>query len=416
MNANVEYLLQLVNSVLYDLPAPSPGECVEWDAVFSAARAGEVMSILYGKINEIEGDKRLSEEMLSSLQTSCINTGIMKLEKYRQLAVVLEQAKQRGISVVVFKGPVLAQLYPEPMLRNSCDMDLYVEPEDLPAFEALLVENGYVKNEEHSKECVPVYVYGNLLAIEAHCRLYEDYTGKRIQMLENMNLTNPDTRVVMNACGLEFVTLGYEEQLVFLLFHLIKHVSYNGCSIKTIVDIVLYINAYLDKISKESFWKKMKQLGYDTFCRTIFSIGVYYFGMTREIFLENDYCENVAIQSMERMYETGILKASVLGYEDDRRAAAIAFQSYYDRDDKKVNKFRMLQKTMFPRSKDLSFRYMYARKHPALVWVAWLHRAWNCLADHLFSDKKEHIDMLGDVKLANQKISLLRDLDLMQKD
>lgn len=416
MNANVKYLIQLVNSVLYDTPAPSPGEHIDWNEVFSAARAGEVMSILYRKLNEIQGDRRLSEETLNSLHFSSLKSGMIKIQRYEQLAYILGEAKKKGISVVVFKGPVLADLYPEPMLRNSCDMDVYVEPKDLPAFEELLVENGYVKNEEHSKDCVPVYLYQNLLMIEAHCRLYEDYTGKRIQMLEQMNLTNPDTRITINACGLELVTLGHEEHLVFLLFHLIKHISYNGCSIKTIVDIVLFVNAYVDKIQKESFWKKMKQLGYDTFCRTLFSIGVYYFGMTKEIFIEDDYSENVAIATMERMFETGILKATVSGNEEDRRAAAIAFQSYYDSEDKKVNRFRVLQKTLFPSSKDLSFRYMYARKYPVLIGVAWIHRAWNNLTVRFMSKEDERVDMLGDVRLANQKLSLLKDLDLMQKD
>lgn len=160
----------------------------------------------------------------------------------------------------------------------------------------------------------------------------------------------------------------------------------------------------------------MKQLKYETFCRTLFSIGCYYFGMTKEIFVDNSYSENIAVSMMQQLYYTGILKSNLEKKKDDRRAASIAFQSVYGKEDKKVSKGRIWLKTLFPSSKDLSFRYMYARKHPALVWVAWIHRACNQLTIRFGNQDVEQLNMAVDVKLANQKLSLLKDLDLARKD
>ena len=221
MNTNIEYVWKLVDSVLNDKTVPKPPENVDWGMVTKAAGAGDVYSIIYNKLNELQGEDRPPESQMEYHRNYVMRTGMMKLQRYDLLFLLLEEAKKRKIEVVVFKGPILGELYPEPMLRSSCDVDLLVNPKDLLSFEALLVELGYQKNEEHSKESVPVYIYKNILMIEAHCRLYEDYTGKRIQMLENMELDRPDKRIRMKACGLELTTLGYEEHLIFLLFHLI---------------------------------------------------------------------------------------------------------------------------------------------------------------------------------------------------
>ena len=59
---------------------------------------------------------------------------------------------------------------------------------------------------------------------------------------------------------------------------------------------------------------------------------------------------------------------------------------------------------------------MYARKHPTLVWAAWIHRAFNNLTVRFGHKDDERISMMEDMKLANQKLSLLKELDLMRKD
>ena len=416
MDANVDYLLKLLHSILYDEPAPEMNEEVEWNKLMMAAGMGEVTPLLYSKLSQVKGEYAPTSEQLAALQNYSISIGMRKLQTYGLLARVLSEAKERGIQVIIFKGPVLAMLYPEPMLRPSCDVDLYVDPKDLPETEKLLLELGFTKNEEHSKKEVPVYVYAKRLMIEAHCCLFEDHTGKRIEQLKEMDLVNQEHLVQLSACGLEVTTLGYEEHLVFLVFHLVKHIGYSGCSLKTILDIVLFVNAYAKFIDKEAFWQKMKLLSYDNFCRTLFSIGCYYFGMTKEIFIDNSYSESIAETTMRHMYETGILKASSASKAEDRRAASIAYQSMQGKEDKKVGKLRMWKKTFFPSSKDLSFRYMYARKHPTLVWAAWIHRAFNNLTVRFGHKDDERISMMEDMKLANQKLSLLKELDLMRKD
>ena len=53
MDKNVEYLLRLLKSYLYDEPVPVPEEDIDWDLVIKAAAAGEVISLIYKKLSPI---------------------------------------------------------------------------------------------------------------------------------------------------------------------------------------------------------------------------------------------------------------------------------------------------------------------------------------------------------------------------
>ena len=416
MNSNVEYILKLLHSVLYDEPAPIPDDDMDWLSALSVAGMGEVHTIIYKKISELPKEKQPDDGLMGWLREQTFRIGMEKLQFYDLVSRILKEAKKQGIQVVLFKGPVVADLYPEPMLRKSCDMDMYVDPKSLKAFEKILVDFHFEKNIEHSKDVVPVYVLNKKFMIEAHCCLFEDYEGKRIEMLKEMDLTNKDRLVELSVSGLDITTMGHEDHLVFLLFHLIKHITYSGCSLKTIIDIALFVNAYGDQINKASFWEKMKMLGYENFCCTLFSICVRYFGMKKDFLLDDTYSDSVAEVSLARMYEVGILKDGASDQGEDRRAYSIVYQSLQGKEDKKISKIRMWKKTFFPGHKDLSFRYMYARKHPSLVWIAWIHRGFNQLSVFFVKDKAQAANVSKDMKLANRKLALMKELDLMNKD
>ena len=151
MDVNVEYLLRLLHSVLYDEPVPEMGNEVDWDGLISAAGMGEVVTLLYKKLNQLTGENRPDEAKLQWLRNYSMMRGMQRLQSYALFSDVLKRAEEQSIQVIVFKGPVLGNLYPEPMMRSSCDIDIYVEPKDLKSMEQLLVEFGFKKNEEHSK-------------------------------------------------------------------------------------------------------------------------------------------------------------------------------------------------------------------------------------------------------------------------
>ncbi len=152
MEIHVEYLLKVLDCYIWDKPVVLPPKDIDWDQFAKAAGAGEVLLQIYKKLNELPEEHKPPVQLMEELRAVSTYKGLKKIEQYSFFSKILQEAKKRGIAVVLFKGPILADLYPEPFLRNSSDMDVYVSPEQLPMFESLLLEMGMIKNEKHSKE------------------------------------------------------------------------------------------------------------------------------------------------------------------------------------------------------------------------------------------------------------------------
>ena len=68
-----------------------------------------------------------------------------QIKQYVQLRNVLRATDQQFI--VFFKGPVLADLYPNYLERSSSDTDIWVPEGQYAKTEQSLLDLGYVKNE-----------------------------------------------------------------------------------------------------------------------------------------------------------------------------------------------------------------------------------------------------------------------------
>ena len=84
---------------------------------------------------------------------------IYEYEKYKCIRNVLALAKEHNLPFVVFKGCVLADLYPQYIQRRSSDTDIFIRYEYRQQAIDMLVEAGYVINEQDSKNEVCVLEY-----------------------------------------------------------------------------------------------------------------------------------------------------------------------------------------------------------------------------------------------------------------
>lgn len=387
-------------------------EQIDWDYLMKELCAGKLEAICYNAVKHLTEKEGIKPQLLHNWKQRASYMGIKQLNAYVQLRELLDEVKQQGIELVLFKGAVLAQLYPEYLLRYSCDVDLLVKEEDKERTEAILVEKGYVKNLEHSKKCVPVYVLQGSLIIELHTRLWEDYTGKRVQLLEKMDLINPEKVIQMRACDMDVTTLGYTEHLIYQIYHIIKHFSFQGMDLRHFTDTALYVNRFFSQIDFEDFWKKMQELDYEVFCYHLFCVCIKFFDMRKEaingIIVENKVNEDLLI---EQLFSAGML--GLKNYET-MVASSIVYQTYYANDNGEPSKAKILQASFFPSVNDLSNKYSYAKKKHFLLPVAWCHRAWNHLVGRI--SNKGEVGMSEHIRMANKKFEILKELKLLNKD
>lgn len=301
------------------------------------------------------------------------NNLLMESKKFAAIRRILIEAEKEGIILVFFKGCVLADLYPQCLLRNTCDTDIFVYEKDREKAMKLLEGLGYIKSEEHSKKHVQV-LFSNEFhhVVELHFYLWEDYKGRKIDILTKMDLVKDDSLQELEVCKMKVITLGYEEHLIYQMFHIIKHFVTEGVGIRYLTDVALYINRYGALIDYSSFWEKMKQLGFDKFCQAFFRLCIQCFDMKEDIMKAVKPMNN----GIEDALLIDILNLGVLYKNKTSSWQILGIMTPYLVGDEYIpeNSFMRKLKVLFPARKSLPDEFSYAKKYVLLLPVAWIHK------------------------------------------
>ncbi len=244
---------------------------VDWEEQFYLAQDSKLVSLLYPTILRLSKEEPIPSSLVTQWETQAQE--FMELSSARQEAFLhfLELTEQENLHFILFKGAVLAELYPDPLYRISNDTDIFVDVEEGRKLQCLLERNGYEKDLFCSKPEVPVYVHNeNGHRVEVHYSLFEEHSGPKIQQLERYDLTRPDHCIETTILGHTVTTLGPEEHLLYQIFHLIKHIIVEGTHFRNLLDIFLFTKANITKINIASLWEKLDHLGYGKFTDLLF--------------------------------------------------------------------------------------------------------------------------------------------------
>ena len=196
-------------------------------------------------------------------------TAIYRYELSRhELASICRVLTEAAIPHMLLKGSVIRDLYPQPYLRTSCDIDLLVKKEDLTrAAEVLTASLGYAAEKDpafhdlslHSKNGVHLELH---FSLKEHCTPMDD-------VLE----TVWDHAVLRE--GMTYVQDG-----AFLLFHTVAHMAYHfshgGCGIRPFMDLrLLEQKAVFDR---EAFLALCRKAELEAFYRSALLLGEVWFG------------------------------------------------------------------------------------------------------------------------------------------
>lgn len=353
-------------------------ENTDWSEIYKICNINKMVANTHDWVKELIG---LSPELLAQWDRFRFMTFVRQKKCFYSLRDVVNSFDEKQISYVVFKGNIIANLYANPYYRISADSDVFVEEDDREAATRVLLDLGYKYVEEESKDImVSVFIKEEAgHKIELHTSLFEDYSGAQIDILNNMNLTAEEKRTIVEIDGTQFTTLGHEEHLIFQIFHFVKHFILEGVSIRYLIDITLFINSYYNEINWNSFWKKMQTLKYDTFCDRFFYLCKKYYGLNPEVI------RNRAVTIDEATEESLLLDLIYKGNSNNNQKASYHLTGnlvgYLEGDKEEINTSPIYKKlkTVFPNQNDVHEYYLYAKKHKALVPVAWLHRPFHSL-------------------------------------
>lgn len=378
MENKAKQFTEAINSAVYG-SAYMGDNPLDINALYLLSKKNSLTALVYCALSKMPYDKEKYADVLTSWKNETLFGSINQMKKNSELQRVLLEFASNQIQYAVFKGITLSILYPQDGIRHSGDADIWVAEQDFDKAYELLLNMGYVKDEAGSKECV-YNMLSSSLYIEMHKYLWEDYTGKKIDMIKELGWTSPSSFVKVKVGNNEYTSLGYTEHLEYMFFHTIKHYVYKGFGIRHLLDIALYVNEYTNRIDITRFWSDMEKIGYSTFCLAALSSCAKYLRMDSNILqgknsLPEDFIERFILASIDS------------GTFGDPLVRTTELDGFYD---EKSDKNRTIL-SFFPRYKEMKRQYEWLST-PILLPIAWMYRIFKFIRNpNLVKDKKEHL-------------------------
>ena len=227
-------LLQIALSTRDSLSRKPNAE--EWDDIFRIAEEQAVVGLL------LTGLERLPADLLPPLELKLQWIGEAQMiearNKQMNAAVVhlCQEMKAAGIRIFVFKGQTLAPLYPNPLLRQSGDVDYYCPPEDWGKALQRLHEKWDVDPYELNTEKDVEFEHEDI-AYEMHNRLTLLMNRKHSKYWEEVVMSeimaNPYT---VEIDGYPVPTLSPLHNVLYVFVHIYQHLISDGIGLRQFVD------------------------------------------------------------------------------------------------------------------------------------------------------------------------------------
>ena len=259
MNTKIRDRLFMVIRKAMDIEVPNIELSVEeCNAIMQIGERQSIQLIIY------RGFKRLnlSEDCLKQFDRLMLKNAYKYIKRNEELNSITRALDNDGIPYIPLKGAVIKQLYPEPELRTSSDIDVLVREKDLDNAVKAVETTTDFKFESRNYHDVQMRVPGTVL--ELHFSIKE-------------NMANID-KLLSRAWDFAKSTgsgTRYSFTPEFQIFHVIAHMSYHmvhgGLGIRPFLDLWLLRNK--TEFEEETVRKMCEECGILTFyeksCRLV---------------------------------------------------------------------------------------------------------------------------------------------------
>lgn len=228
MNNYSDKAIELFHALLRS--AISTGENVDLQGaeelvgeVLLMAKAQDVLLLICSSIERNKG-------ILSTEHKNNRAQGIYQyIQNNHTLKKANEVLKSGEIRYIPLKGAVIKNLYPEPWMRYSCDIDILVQEKDIEKAIGLLVKAGFTT--DNKREYHDVSLYYGTTHLELHFNICENIPRIDNTLSQVWKHTEPVD------------AYEYRETNEFFAFHILAHMLYHflrgGSNIKQFVDFYL---------------------------------------------------------------------------------------------------------------------------------------------------------------------------------
>lgn len=390
---------------------------VDWDAQVSAqelkqvlvlAQMHHVLPMIFEAVYGCPAAASLDPELVAECRKATLHAVMGQTVKTEEFLELYRHLRSQGVTPLVVKGLICRSLYPRPDYRDSSD-------EDVLCGEAFFKDCHKAMIGFGMEPCcadldgyeVPYRKEDGLLYIELHKTLFQrnsEIFGDCNRIFEQA-FEHPASITVQ---GTEVATLDWSEHMLYLILHAYKHFLHSGFGIRQVSDMVLFANAYGDRVDWRYVRKKCRGLRAERFAAAIFAIGEKYltFDPVRAHYPSSWHDLTV---DPEPLLED-LLCGGIYGSADRSRVHSSNMTLNAVKADKKGKQSKNLLRTVFPPAKLLVERFRWLRHKPWLLPVAWMLRIFGYLKEAM---TRSDSSAAAVIRMGNKRVELLRQYDII---
>ena len=386
MTKEQEFFIELLSSHINGY-IPKPQENIDWKEIFELSNKHNVTAIVATQIKLLPESSRVQgkgKSYFNQFLGKTLQSYDEKIEAYNYFVKTLSE---NGIKHLIVKGAVLRDIYPVKELRTSGDTDVVIQKQDYEKCKEILIANGFTLSQDTGEE-LDMYYKGQYFEINNTFEYINDETKRFFE--------NPfDER--LSYCEGYTYYLYPIYHLVYVLYHILKHIKNGGAGVRMLLDICVLFNNY--SIDVNEFLKIMTSLNLEKSSKTIISICKKLFKLDVEL----EYAVNEDIE--EKLIDT-IISGGVFGFSNGNLGVVRLASTMSD----KATVFSSIKAFlgMFIISKDYLMKfYPYARRHRILLPVAYFNRLFNAVfkrgkrnignIQSIFSKNNDNAVRLGEI-------------------
>ncbi len=387
MNAKSDFLA-LLSDYINERNVCSIDRKVDYEQIYHIAEIHSLLGILASISNKysLAFPNELTKKLNVYLAASVIQS-----VKWDNLYVELTNAfEKENIRNIIVKGPVVKRYYPEPDLRSMGDLDFVIKCEDIIRAQQVMKSCGFVAEEG----CVDEYKFiRNALCVELHEDLTSKDFGTGIDYKKEMQFifdSVKDKRTISQE-------LTDECHLLYLILHIAQHLISEGCGIRQILDVALFVKN--SDISMDKAWILLKKFNLDDLAHNIFYLCNKWFDVKCD--------EYTAPDDLYQILTDYIVDGGTFGFNVNRENNLL-----YREGLQKGSKIKVLFSRVFPGKEEARSKVIWYRNKPGwLLPVAWVFR-WIDLCKSNPKRVKEYFNSLFKNKsdVTEKEYSMLKQL------
>ena len=345
------YCIESIRCLMQEKPIPQIPEGVSLEDLYAFAKLHGVEAMVFHGLELLDMDEKDPVWQDWRKRTDMLLAqSIVQLTERDALFAALPAA---GIPILPVKGCWLKEQYPDIDYRQMSDLDILIRRSDLEKADAVMRRLGYEKEPGHVDHH-DGYGKAPYMGIELHNRLLPTHDARAAYYDDVWDKAQPAEAFA------GVFRLKPEDEYIYYILHLHRHVLYAGTGIRPFLDSWVYRDIYGD-MDNAYLDREFERLGVADFVRSVQTIADCWFGSGEPV--------PAALEDMAR----SVIATATYGTEDQlvhnqMRPIMERFRNPL------VAKAVYLLRCLFLPLKAMRTMYPVLEKVPVLLPVFWIWR------------------------------------------